>query len=188
MSFSVKRPDIKKLSLLGVIVTMGIVFGDLGTSPLYTMRAILIGGRDNFSELLVYGSLSCIFWTLTLSTTIKYVIIALRADNNGEGGIFALFALLRKKSSWAAILTMIGGAALLADGVITPSITVTSAVEGLGMINSDIPVVPIVIVILAALFFIQQFGTNLVGSYFGPIMLIWFFRFWFFSASFRASL
>ena len=175
MSFSVKRPDIKKLSLLGVIVTMGIVFGDLGTSPLYTMRAILIGGRDNFSELLVYGSLSCIFWTLTLSTTIKYVIIALRADNNGEGGIFALFALLKKKSSWAAILTMIGGAALLADGVITPSITVTSAVEGLGMINSDIPVVPIVIVILAALFFIQQFGTNLVGSYFGPIMLIWFF-------------
>ncbi|MFZ2338954.1 MAG: KUP/HAK/KT family potassium transporter [Bacteroidales bacterium] len=175
MNSAGNRPDIKKLSFLGVIVTMGIVFGDLGTSPLYTMRAILIGGRDNFSELLIYGSLSCIFWTLTLSTTIKYIIIVLRADNNGEGGIFALFALLRKKSSWASILTMIGGAALLADGVITPSITVTSAVEGLRMVKMDIPVVPIVIVILAALFFIQQFGTNLVGSYFGPVMGIWFF-------------
>ncbi len=175
MNSAGNRPDIKKLSFLGVIVTMGIVFGDLGTSPLYTMRAILIGGRDNFSELLVYGSLSCIFWTITLSTTIKYVIIVLRADNNGEGGIFALFALLRKKSSWAAIVTMVGGAALLADGVITPSITVTSAVEGLRMFKMDIPVVPIVIVILAALFFIQQFGTNFVGSYFGPVMGIWFF-------------
>ena len=175
MNSAGKHPDIKKLSFLGVIVTMGIVFGDLGTSPLYTMRAILIGGRDNFSELLIYGSLSCIFWTLTLSTTIKYVIIVLRADNNGEGGIFALFALVRKKSSWAAILTMVGGAALLADGVITPSITVTSAVEGLRMVKTDIPVVPIVIVILAGLFFIQQFGTNLVGSYFGPVMGIWFF-------------
>ena len=175
MNSADNRPDIKKLSFLGVIVTMGIVFGDLGTSPLYTMRAILIGGRDNFSELLIYGSLSCIFWTITLSTTIKYVIIVLRADNNGEGGVFALFALLRKKSSWAAILTMVGGAALLADGVITPSITVTSAVEGLRMVKMDIPVVPIVIVILAALFFIQQFGTNFVGSYFGPVMGIWFF-------------
>ncbi len=175
MNSAANRPDIKKLSFLGVIVTMGIVFGDLGTSPLYTMRAILIGGRDNFSELLIYGSLSCIFWTLTLSTTIKYVIIVLRADNNGEGGVFALFALLRKKSSWAAILTIVGGAALLADGVITPSITVTSAVEGLRMVKMDIPVVPIVIVILAALFFIQQFGTNFVGSYFGPVMGIWFF-------------
>ncbi|MDX9930846.1 MAG: KUP/HAK/KT family potassium transporter, partial [Bacteroidales bacterium] len=153
---------------------MGIVFANLGTSPLYTMRAILTGGRDNFSELLIYGSLSCIFWTLTLSTTIKHILIVLKADNNGEGGIFALFALLRKKSSWAAILTMVGGAALLADGVITPSITVTSAIEGLRMVNMEIPVVPIVIIILAALFFIQQFGTNFAGSSFGPIMLIWF--------------
>jgi len=166
--------DIKKLSLVGVIVTMGIVFGDLGTSPLYTMRAILIGGRDNFSELLIYGSLSCIFWTLTLSTTIKYITIVLRADNNGEGGIFSLFALIKKKSTWAAVLTMIGGGALLADGVITPSITVTSAIEGLRMVDPEIPVVPIVLIIVAALFFIQQFGTNLIGSSFGPIMLIWF--------------
>jgi len=153
---------------------MGIVFGDLGTSPLYTMRAILIGGGENFNELLVYGGLSCIFWTLTLSTTIKYITIVLKADNNGEGGIFALFALIKKKSTWAAVLTMIGGAALLADGVITPSITVTSAVEGLKMVNPNIPVVPIVLLIIAALFFIQQFGTNLIGSSFGPIMLVWF--------------
>jgi KUP system potassium uptake protein len=166
--------DIKKLSLLGVIVTMGIVFGDLGTSPLYTMKVILAGSKNMFSELLIYGSLSCIFWTLTLSTTIKYVIITLRADNNGEGGVFALFALIRRKSTWAAVLCMIGGSALLADGVITPSITVTSAVEGLKMLNTDIPVVPIVLFILATLFFIQQFGTNLVGSSFGPIMLVWF--------------
>jgi KUP system potassium uptake protein len=174
MKESGNHPDIKKLSLLGVIVTMGIVFGDLGTSPLYTMRAILIGGKDNFSELLIYGSLSCVFWTLTLSTTIKYVIIVLRADNNGEGGIFSLFALIRKKSSWVAVLTMIGGAALLAEGVITPSITVTSAIEGLKMVNPGIKVVPIVLVIIAALFFIQQFGTKLIGSSFGPLMLIWF--------------
>lgn len=166
--------DIKKLSLVGVIVTMGIVFGDLGTSPLYTMRAILIGGSANFNELLIYGSLSCIFWTLTLSTTIKYILIVLRADNNGEGGIFALFALMKRKSSWAAVLTMVGGGALLADGVITPSITVTSAIEGLKLVKPGIPVVPIVLVILAALFFIQQFGTNLIGGSFGPIMVIWF--------------
>jgi KUP system potassium uptake protein len=169
-----KTHDIKKLSFAGVIVTLGIVFGDLGTSPLYTMNSILLGGKNNFNELLVYGSLSCIFWTLTLQTTIKYVLITLRADNNGEGGIFALFALMRKKSSWTAILTMIGGAALLADGVITPSITVTSSVEGLKLVNHDIPVVPIVLIIIAGLFFIQQFGTNFVGKSFGPIMVVWF--------------
>src|SRR5665647_3096977 len=128
--------DIKKLSFAGLLVTLGIVFGDLGTSPLYTMKAIILGERSNFNELLIYGSLSCIFWTLTIQTTIKYVIITLRADNNGEGGIFALFALIKKKSSLAAILTMIGGAALLADGVITPSITVTSAIEGLKLFNT----------------------------------------------------
>ena len=109
---------------------------------------------------LFIGSLSCIFWTLTLQTTTKYIIIALRADNKGEGGILALFALIRRKSSWAAILTMIGGAALLADGVITPSITVTSSIEGLRLFNPDIPVIPIVLFIFAVLFFIQQFGTT----------------------------
>jgi KUP system potassium uptake protein len=174
MKEAVPHLDIKKLSFAGVIVTMGIVFGDLGTSPLYTMRAIIAGGAGNFNELLIYGGLSCIFWTLTLSTTIKYIVITLRADNNGEGGIFALFALIRKKPTWAAVLTMIGGAALLADGVITPSITITSSIEGLRLYSPDIPVVPIVLLIIAVIFFIQQFGTNFVGSSFGPIMVIWF--------------
>jgi KUP system potassium uptake protein len=165
--------DIKKLTFAGFIVTLGIVFGDLGTSPLYVMRAIVNGGSV-FNEQLIYGGMSCIFWTLTLQTTTKYVLITLRNDNDGEGGIFALFALVNKKSSWVAILTIIGGAALLADGVLTPSITVTSAIEGLKLINPGIPVVPIVLLILGGLFFIQQFGTNLVGSSFGPIMIIWF--------------
>jgi KUP system potassium uptake protein len=138
------------------------------------MRAILNAGRENINNLLIYGSISCIFWTLTLSTTIKYVLITLRADNNGEGGIFALFALIKQKSTWAVTLTMIGGATLLADGVLGPSITVTSAIEGLRLFNPDIPVVPIVLMIIAALFFIQQFGTNFVGSSFGPIMVAWF--------------
>jgi KUP system potassium uptake protein len=166
--------DINRLSLGGLIVTLGIVYGDLGTSPLYTMKAIALGGAANFNDLLVYGSLSCVFWTLTLQTTIKYVLITLRADNRGEGGIYALFALMRKKSSWAAVLTMIGGSALLADGVITPSITVTSSIEGLRLLNPGIPVIPIVLLIFAGLFFIQQFGTRVVGGSFGPIMVIWF--------------
>jgi len=166
--------DIKKLSLAGAIVTMGIVFGDLGTSPLYTMRAIISGANGPVNELLIYGGLSCIFWTLTLSTTVKYILITLKADNNGEGGIFALFALIKRKSTWAAVLTMVGGAALLADGVITPSITVTSAIEGLRLFNPDIPVIPIVLLIIGVIFFIQQFGTNFIGSSFGPIMLVWF--------------
>jgi len=169
-----QNSTINKLSLAGLLVTLGIVFGDLGTSPLYTMRAIISGGAENFNELLIYGGLSCIFWTLTLSATIKYIWITLRADNNGEGGIFALFALIKGKSSWAPVLTMIGGAALLADGVITPSITVTSSVEGLKLYNPEIPVIPIVLIILAILFFIQQFGTNFIGSSFGPIMVLWF--------------
>src|SRR4030042_2280849 len=125
------NPDIKKLSFAGAIATLGIIFASLGTSPLYTMRAIINGGAENFNELLIYGGLSCIFWTMTLSATVKYVLITLRADNNGEGGIFALIALIKGKKAWAAILTMIGGSALLADGVITPAITVTSSVEGL---------------------------------------------------------
>jgi KUP system potassium uptake protein len=166
--------DIRKLSFAGLIITLGVVFGDLGTSPLYTMRAILLAGKANINELLIYGSLSCIFWTLTLQTTVKYILITLRADNNGEGGIFALFALIRRKSAWTAILTMAGGAALLADGVITPSITVTSAIEGLKLFNTDIPVIPIVLIIFGALFFIQQFGTNFVGGSFGPMMVVWF--------------
>ena len=165
--------DINKLSFAGLLVTLGIVYGDIGTSPLYTMSAI-VNNAKVFNELLVYGSLSCIFWTLTMQTTIKYIIITLSADNKGEGGIFALFALIRKKSTWAAILTMIGGGALLADGVITPAITVTTSIEGLKSFNPEIAVVPIVLVIFGFLFFMQQFGTNFMGAAFGPTMVIWF--------------
>ncbi len=164
---------IEKVSFAGLIITLGIVFGDLGTSPLYTMNAI-INSSTEYSKELIYGALSCVFWTLTLQTTIKYVIITLRADNHGEGGIFALFALIRKKNNWVAILTMIGGSALLADGVITPSITVTSAVEGLKLISPHIPVVPVVLSILTILFFFQQFGTGFMGKVFGPVMFVWF--------------
>lgn len=165
--------DIKKLSSAGLLITIGIVFGDIGTSPLYTVKAIVNNGSV-FNDLLIYGSLSCVFWTLTLQTTIKYILITLRADNNGEGGIFALFALVRKKSTWAAILTMIGGGALLADGVITPAITVTSSVEGLNLLIPGLKVIPIVLIIFGVLFFMQQFGTKFIGTAFGPMMMIWF--------------
>jgi len=165
--------DLNKLSLSGLLVTLGIVFGDIGTSPLYTVRAI-IDNAKTFNELLIYGSLSCVFWTLTLQTTIKYILITLRADNKGEGGIFSLFALIRRKTTWAAILTMIGGGALLADGVITPAITVTTSIEGLKLFSPDISVIPIVLIIFGILFFMQQFGTNFVGVAFGPMMVVWF--------------
>ncbi len=165
--------SINKLTFAGLLVTIGIVFGDIGTSPLYVVKAI-ISSAEQFDKLLVYGALSCVFWTLTLQTTLKYVIITLRADNHGEGGIFALYALMKKKSTWAAALTIIGGSALLADGVITPSITVTSSIEGLRLINPNIPVLPVVLAIITSLFFVQQFGTNLLGKSFGPIMLVWF--------------
>lgn len=164
---------LNKVTFAGLLITVGIVFGDIGTSPLYVIKAI-ISGAEKFDELLVYGALSCVFWTLTLQTTIKYVIITLRADNHGEGGIFALYALMKKKSTWAAVLTMIGGSALLADGVITPSITVSSSIEGLQLINPKIPVIPVVLLIITALFFVQQFGTRFIGKSFGPIMVIWF--------------
>jgi len=172
---SEKNPHsaLNKVTFAGLLITVGIVFGDIGTSPLYVIKAI-ISGASKLDELLVYGALSCVFWTLTLQTTIKYVIITLRADNHGEGGIFALYALMKKKSTWAAVLTMVGGSALLADGVITPSITVTSSIEGLRLINPNIPVIPVVLLIITALFFVQQFGTRFIGKSFGPMMVIWF--------------
>jgi KUP system potassium uptake protein len=173
MKESVHKFSLNKVTFAGLIITLGIVYGDIGTSPLYVIKAI-ISGAEMFDKLLVYGSLSCVFWTLTLQTTLKYILITLRADNHGEGGIFALFALMRKKSTWAAIITMIGGSTLLADGVITPSITVTSSIEGLRLINPEINVLPVVIFILTALFFIQQFGTRFIGNSFGPIMVVWF--------------
>jgi len=162
-----------KLSLAGVIVSLGIVFGDIGTSPLYVLKAIISAGTG-IDELLIIGSLSCIIWTLTLQTTIKYVIVTLRADNKGEGGIFSLFALLRRKRAWLFIFAIIGGSTLLADGIITPAITVMSSIEGLALIKPTIPVIPIVLFIFAGLFFIQQFGTSFVGKSFGPIMFVWF--------------
>lgn len=173
MSIGKKQYDISRLTVSGLIITLGIVFGDIGTSPLYVMKAIF-SGFENIREEFVLGAISSIFWTLTLQTTLKYVIIALNSDNNGEGGIFALFALIRKKSSWAYLFAIVGGSTLLADGIITPSITVTSAVEGFKYLNDNVPVVPIVIAILSFLFLIQQFGTSFIGKSFGPIMLIWF--------------
>jgi KUP system potassium uptake protein len=167
------HPSLNKVTFAGLLITIGIVFGDIGTSPLYVVKAI-ISGAPEISKLLIYGALSCVFWTLTLQTTFKYVFITLRADNHGEGGIFALFALMKKKTSWAAILTMIGGGALLADGVITPSITVTSSIEGLQLMNPSMPVLPVVLLIITVLFFVQQFGTNFIGKSFGPIMVLWF--------------
>ncbi|UKT62515.1 KUP/HAK/KT family potassium transporter [Pedobacter mucosus] len=160
----------------GVLISLGIVFGDIGTSPLYTLNAIfttILGGKQDINPTNVLGVLSCIIWTLTLQTTIKYVIITLRADNKGEGGIFSLFSLVRKKAKWLVVPAVVGGCALLADGIITPSITVTSAIEGLTS-KFDVPVIPIVLTILTVLFIIQQFGTNLVGKLFGPVMFVWF--------------
>ncbi|MEO8795159.1 MAG: KUP/HAK/KT family potassium transporter, partial [Daejeonella sp.] len=164
--------NLHKLSAGGLLISLGIIYGDIGTSPLYVFKAIV--GDSIITTDLIYGGLSLIFWTLTLQTTIKYVIITLRADNKGEGGIFSLFSLVRRKAKWLVIPAMVGGAALLADGIITPPITVSSAIEGLGIIYPSLPTVPIVMFIITCLFVIQQFGTSLVGKSFGPIMLIWF--------------
>ena len=161
----------------GLIIALGIIYGDIGTSPLYVLNEI-IKGRV-ISEALILGSLSCIIWTLTLQTTVKYVILTLKADNKGEGGIFSLYALVRRRKRWLVIPAMLGGAALLADGIITPPITVTSAIEGLKQINSlshihQSTIVGIVIGIITFLFLLQQFGTASIGKFFGPIMFLWF--------------
>ncbi|MDD2576164.1 MAG: KUP/HAK/KT family potassium transporter [Bacteroidales bacterium] len=164
------------LSVVGLIVTLGIVYGDLGTSPLYTMQAImrtLDFTSYNFQSFVI-GGLSALFWTLTLQTTIKYVFITLKANNKGEGGIFLLFTLIRNKHKWIYFPAIIGACALLGDGVITPAMTVTSAVEGVVKFFPDLNVVLIVVTIISILFFAQQFGTYKLGKYFGPIMFIWF--------------
>ena len=158
----------------GVLVALGIVFGDIGTSPLYVLKAILGGSVGGLKEEFVLGGISAIFWTLTLITTIKYVVLVLRADNNGEGGTFALYALLRKRNNWIYVLAIVGGSALIADGVITPAITVVSAIEGLKNVSSSIPIIPIVLAIITVMFAFQRFGTNLLGKSFGPVMLFWF--------------
>jgi KUP system potassium uptake protein len=163
----------QKLSAAGLLVTLGIIFGDIGTSPLYVLSAIV--GKEAINKDIILGGISCIFWTLTLQTTIKYVILTLRADNKGEGGIFSLYTLVRKsKFKWLIIAAMIGGSTLLADGIITPPVTISSAVEGLQYFNPHLNTVPIVIAIITLLFLIQQFGTKSIGKLFGPVMLIWF--------------
>lgn len=163
----------KRITFAGLLITLGIVYGDIGTSPLYVFKAI-VNGLSDLKDEYIYGAISCIIWTLTIQTTVKYVLITLKADNKGEGGIFALFALIRQKYSKAYILAIIGGAALLADGIITPSITVTSAIEGLEINYPHLPVLWIVMAIITFLFVVQQFGTKFLGRSFGPIMLIWF--------------
>jgi len=169
--------NINKASAAGLLVALGIIYGDIGTSPLYVFNSII---KDRvISEELILGTLSLIIWTITLMTTIKYVWLVLRADNKGEGGIFALFALVRRRRKWLVIPAMIGGAALLADGMITPPISISSAIEGLkelprfhGMEQNMI--MYIVLGILVIFFFMQQFGTSSIGKMFGPIMMIWF--------------
>src|SRR5688572_5024209 len=167
----------RNVTPLGLLVALGIIFGDIGTSPLYVFNAII--GSKIITEDLIIGSLSCIIWTLTIQTTIKYVVLTLKADNKGEGGIFSLYALVRRRKKWLVYAAMIGGAALLADGMITPPISITSAIEGLRQIPSfasitQQTIVIIVIGILCVLFFSQQFGSASIGKLFGPIMLAWF--------------
>ncbi|MDN3657757.1 KUP/HAK/KT family potassium transporter [Ferruginibacter paludis] len=171
------QKQVNKVTAAGLIVALGIIYGDIGTSPLYVFNAII--NSKPISEILIVGGLSCIIWTLTLQTTLKYVVLTLRADNKGEGGIFSLYTLVRRQKRWLVIPAMIGGAALLADGMITPPISVSSAIEGLKQIDAfkhieQITIIYIVLGILLFLFFLQQFGTASIGKLFGPIMMIWF--------------
>lgn len=183
-SLNAPKSSHNKMTLAGILVALGVVYGDIGTSPMYTMSSLVAGngGLQNISTDFILGSISLIFWTLTIITTTKYVLIALRADNNGEGGIFALYTLVRKKAKWLLIPAMIGGATFLSDGMMTPAVTVTTAIEGLKglninnhvLITNQKTVVLVTIIILSCLFFIQRFGTEALGKAFGPIMLLWF--------------
>lgn len=165
---------VNRVTAATLLVALGIVFGDIGTSPLYVMKAIA-GVNPAWNADYILGAVSCVIWTLTLQTTLKYVVIALRADNKGEGGILALYALVKRSGpAWLYILAALGAAALVADGVITPAITVTSAIEGLRAVSPSAPVIPIVIVIITLIFLVQQFGTSAIGKGFGPFMLLWF--------------
>lgn len=161
-----------RITIASLLVALGIIYGDIGTSPLYVLKAIM--GDREITETLVLGGVSCIFWTLVLQTTVKYIVITLMADNQGEGGIFSLYALVRRFGKGLVIPTILGATTLLADGIITPPISVASAVEGLEMLIPDLPTVSIVIIILSLLFFFQRFGTQKVGSTFGPVMAVWF--------------
>ncbi len=168
------KENASKVTIGTLVIALGIIYGDIGTSPLYTFKAII--GKKELSELLIYGSVSCVFWTLSLQTTIKYVWLTLNADNEGEGGIFSLYSLVKKYGKKLAIPTMIGAAALLADGIITPAVSVTSAIEGLTKLDGlqNLNPVPKVIFIISLIFFFQRFGSERVGKAFGPIMTIWF--------------
>jgi KUP system potassium uptake protein len=162
-----------KLSAAGLLITLGIIYGDIGTSPLYVFNAVI--GNEPISEVLILGGMSLVFWTVLLITTFKYVILALKADHNGEGGIFALYSLVKQHpAKWPIIAALIGCSALVADGFITPPISISSAVEGLGILYPELPTLPIVVSILILLFVFQQFGTSMVGGVFGPVMLVWF--------------
>jgi KUP system potassium uptake protein len=161
-----------RITIASLLVTLGIIYGDIGTSPLYVMKAII--GERPLDEVLVFGGISCVFWTLVFQTTIKYIILTLMADNDGEGGVFSLYALVRRYGKGLVIPTILGATTLLADGIITPPISVASAVEGLEMVVPGLPTVPIVVIILSLLFFFQRFGTHKVGSVFGPMMTVWF--------------
>lgn len=184
LKISAQRPglsgvskNLNKVTSAGLIIALGIIYGDIGTSPLYVLNEIIHGKVIN--EQLILGSLSCVIWTLTLQTTFKYVILTLKADNKGEGGIFSLYALVRRRKKWLVVPAMIGGAALLADGIITPPISITSAIEGLKQIPSfshiqTSTIVGIVVAIISLIFFMQQFGTASIGRLFGPIMFVWF--------------
>ena len=166
----------KNLSFAGLIITLGIVYGDIGTSCLYVMKAVTGAATALPNENFVLGVVSCVIWTLTIQTTIKYVMIALTADNNGEGGIFSLYSLIKsKKHKWLYIVAIIGAAALVSDGIITPPMTIISAIEGLRYYNKSLNVVDITIIILVVLFVMQQFGTKRIGKMFGPVMVLWFF-------------
>ena len=181
---STNKSSIEKITLGSFLIALGVVYGDIGTSPLYVMKSIINGngGLESITPDFILGVLSLIFWTMTLLTTIKYVLITLKADNKGEGGIFSLYTLVRRRAKWLIIPAMVGGSALLADGMLTPAVTVTSSIEGLKILpsfndifgnNQDIIII-IVLVILSFLFFIQHFGTEIIGKIFGPVMFIWF--------------
>lgn len=163
----------QKVTAASLLVALGIIYGDIGTSPLYVMKAI-IGDRP-ITEALVYGGISCVFWTLTFQTTFKYILLTLSADNHGEGGVFSLYALVKRFGKGKLVIpTILGATCLLADGIITPPISVASAVEGLETVVPHLPTIPIVIAILSGLFIFQRFGTQKVGTIFGPAMVVWF--------------
>lgn len=165
--------DRKKLSTNGILIALGIIYGAIGTSPLYVMNAVF--GSEIIQSEVVRGTISAIFWTLSIQATLKYVVLTLRADNKGEGGIFSLYALVKRtKFKWLVVPAIIGGSALLADGVITPSISISAALEGFKFYNPDFNTLPFIIGILILLFFLQQFGSSILWKPFGPIMTIWF--------------